>query len=306
VASCPLGDVIEGAGFHGAVFDVDGVLVDSPHEQAWRVALDQLFETSWTSIREDATQYTSERFTPEVYRAHISGKPTISGARAALSYFGVPATDARTEEYARRKQRVMDELLRAGELTAYPDALRFVLAVRGGETPIAAASSSKNAARLLGQIRLDAFADREGLRYDFVRPGITLLDIFDADVSGRDFAHGGKPHPEIFLTAARELGVPADRCFAVEDAVAGVQAAKAADMAVIGLARTGEADALAAADADIIVSTLDEVDLPALRRAAWRGRRSRRTPSIDDRGGAPNSPGSARPRNERAKLAGPR
>jgi beta-phosphoglucomutase len=109
--------VIEGAGFHGAVFDVDGVLVDSPHEHAWRVALDQLFETSWTSIR-DATQYTSERFTPEVYRAHISGKPTMSGARAALSYFGVPATDARTEEYARRKQRVMDELLRAGELTA--------------------------------------------------------------------------------------------------------------------------------------------------------------------------------------------
>jgi len=188
----------------------------------------------------------------------------MSGARAVLSYFGVPVTDARTEEYARRKQRVMDELLRAGELTAYPDALRFVLAVRGAETPIAAASSSKNAARLLRQIRLDAFADREGLRYDLVRPGITLLDIFDADVSGRDFAHGGKPPPEIFLTAARELGVPADRCFAVDDAVSGVQAAKAADMAVIGLARAGEADALAAADADIIVSTLDEVDLPAL------------------------------------------
>ena len=172
--------------------------------------------------------------------------------------------------------------------------------------PIAAASSSKNATRLLGQIRLDAFADREGLRYDFVRPGITLLDIFDADVSGRDFAHGGKPHPDIFLTAAQELGVPADRCFAVEDAVSGVEAAKAADMAVIGLARAGEADALAAADADIIVSTLDEVDLPALSEGAWRGRRSRRTSSVDDRGGAPNSLESPRPRNERAKSAGPR
>ncbi len=245
------------------MFDVDGVLVDSPHEHAWRLALDQLFETSWASLR-DATQYTSERFTPEVYRKCISGKPTMSGALAALSYFGLAPTDARTEEYARRKQRVMDELLRAGELAAYPDALRFVLAVRGAETPIAAASSSKNAARLLGQIRLDAFADREGLCYAFVRPGVTLLDIFDADVSGRDFAHGGKPHPEIFLTAARELGVPADRCFVVEDAVAGVQAAKAADMAVVGLARAGEADALAAADADLVVSTLDEVDLPAL------------------------------------------
>ena len=233
-----LGDVIEGPGFRGAVFDVDGVLVDSPHEHAWRIALDQLFETSWTSIR-DATQYTSQRFTPEVYREHISGKPTMSGARAALSYFGVPATDVRIEEYARRKQRVMDELRRAGELAAYPDALRFVLAVRSAETRIAAASSSKNAARLLGQIRLDAFAGREALRYDFVRPGVSLLDIFNADVSGRDFAHGGKPHPAILLAAARELGVPADLCSVVEDAVSGVQAAKAADMAVVGLARAG-------------------------------------------------------------------
>jgi beta-phosphoglucomutase len=58
--------------------------------------------------------------------------------------------------------------------------------------------------------------------------------------------------------------IPSDRCFAVEDAVSGVQAANAADMAVIGLARAGDADALAAADADIVVSTLDEVDLPAL------------------------------------------
>ncbi len=230
----------------------------------------------------------------------------MSGARAALSYFGVPATDARTEEYARRKQRVMDELLRAGELTAYPDALRFVLAVRGAETPIAAASSSKNAARLLGQIRLDAFADREGLRYDFVRPGITLLDIFDADVSGRDFAHGGKPHPEIFLTAARELGVPADRCFAVEDAVSGVQAAKAADMAVIGLARAARRTPSLPPTPTSLSRRWTKWISQRSRRAAWRGRRSRRTPSVDDRGGAPNSLERPRPRNERAKSAGPR
>ena len=297
--------MIEGAGFHGAVFDVDGVLVDSPHEHAWRVALDQLFETSWTSIR-DATQYTSERFTPEVYRAHISGKPTMSGARAALSYFGVPATDARTEEYARRKQRVMDELLRAGELTAYPDALRFVLAVRGAETPIAAASSSKNAARLLGQIRLDAFADREGLRYDFVRPGITLLDIFDADVSGRDFAHGGKPHPEIFLTAARELGVPADRCFAVEDACPVYRRRRRptwTSSAWHGPAR--RTPSLPPTPTSLSRRWTKWISQRS-RRAAWRGRRSRRTPSVDDRGGAPNSLERPRPRNERAKSAGPR
>jgi beta-phosphoglucomutase len=256
-----LGDVIRRAGFQGAVFDVDGVLVDSPHELAWREALEQLMETSWSAIR-DHTTYSPERFTPEVYRAHMSGKTTFSGARAALHYFGVPEDDARTEEYGRRKQQVMGELLEAGELTAYPDALRFVLAVRKAGIPAAAASSSKNAAQLLSQIRLDAFAEHEAVHFDLIRPGLTLLDVFDADVSGRDFPQGGKPHPEIFLTAAREIGVPADQCFAVEDAVSGVQAAKAAAMAVVGLARAGEADVLAAAD--LVVTTLDEVDLFAL------------------------------------------
>jgi beta-phosphoglucomutase len=248
------------AAFKGGVFDVDGVLVDSPHEHAWRNALEQLMETSWSGIR-DQTTYSPERFTPEIYRAHLSGKPTFSGARAALHYFGVPEDDARIEEYGRRKQQVMDELLE-GELTAYPDALRFVLAVRGAEIPVAAASSSKNAAELLSQIRLDAFAEQEAVHFEFIRPGLTLLDTFDADVSGRDFPRG-KPDPEIFLTAARELGVSADQCFVVEDSVAGIQAARAAGMAVVGLARAGEVDVLTAADADLVVTTLDEVDLSA-------------------------------------------
>ena len=87
------------------MFDVDGVLIDSPHEHAWRDALEQLMETRWSAIR-DETTYSPERFTPEVYRAHMSGKTTFAGARAALDYFGVPGDDARTEEYGRRKQRV--------------------------------------------------------------------------------------------------------------------------------------------------------------------------------------------------------
>ena len=72
-----------------------------------------------------------------------------------------------------------------------------------------------------------------------VTPVLTLLEFFDADISGRDFAQG-KPHPEIFLTGANELGVPPAECFVVEDAVSGIQAAKAGGrevQAVVGADR---------------------------------------------------------------------
>jgi beta-phosphoglucomutase len=251
-----LGDVTGREGFEGAVFDVDGVLVDSPHEHAWRDALQQLMDTRWSAIR-DRTAYARERFTAELYREQMSGKPTFSGARAALHHLGVPVDEDRIEEYGRKKQLVMDELVEAGGVAAYPDALRFVRAVRDAGVPMAAASSSKNAANLLGRIALE--------------PDLTLLDAFDVDVSGRDFHQGGKPHPEIFLTAARELGVPAERCLVVEDSVSGVQAGKAAGMAVVGLARAGDADVLR--EADLVVTTLDEVDLAALAEG-WVARRA--------------------------------
>ena len=57
------------------------------------------------------------------------------------------------------------ELIEAGEFTAFPDALRFVLAVRAAGIRLAAASSSKNAGLMLGQIRLDTFAEEQGLDY---------------------------------------------------------------------------------------------------------------------------------------------
>jgi beta-phosphoglucomutase-like phosphatase (HAD superfamily) len=116
---------------------------------------------------------------------------------------------------------------------------------------------------LLGKIRLDTFAREQGITSASLRPGLTLLDFFDADVSGRNFAHG-KPDPEMFLTAARELGVAPERAMVIEDAAAGVEAAKAGDMAAIGIARADDADLLADAGADIVVTTLDEVDLTAV------------------------------------------
>ena len=249
-------------GFRGAIFDVDGVLVDSPHEQAWREGLHQLMENEWSDIQ-GQTSYAPERFTPEVYQRVMSGKPRYAGAQAALEHFGVPDAERRALEYGDRKQVMIVELIEASEFHAYPDALRFVLAVKDAGLRIAAASSSKNANAFLERIRLDKFVEEEGLSYDFVRPGYTLLDILDANVSGRDFEQG-KPHPEIFLTAAEELGLAPGECFVVEDAANGVQAAKAGNMAALGLARAEDEELLEEAGADLVVTTLDDVSLDAL------------------------------------------
>jgi beta-phosphoglucomutase-like phosphatase (HAD superfamily) len=252
-------------GFQGAIFDVDGVLVDSPHEAAWREALRELMESDWQVIR-DQTTWSPERFTPQVYQQVMSGKPRMSGARAALDYFEVPEADERVNAYAERKQTMVIELIEAGEFTAYPDALRFIIAVKTAGIRVAAASSSKNAGLFLRQIRLDTFAQENSITSKFVSPGLSLLDFFDADVSGRDFAHG-KPDPEMFLIAAQELGTTPEVSFVIEDAAAGVQAAKAGNMAALGLARADDAELLAKANADLVVTTLDDVDLDALADA---------------------------------------
>jgi beta-phosphoglucomutase len=258
--------------FRGAIFDVDGVLVDSPHEKAWRESLRELMENEWRDIR-DQTTWSPEAFTSQVYREYISGKPRISGASAALEYFKVPDAGTRVAEYADRKQEMVVRLIEAGDFHAYPDALRFVIAVKDAGLLIADASSSKNAGPFLRKIRLDTFAQEHGISSPSVRPGLVLLDYFDADVSGRDFKRG-KPDPEIFLTAAHELAVEPTNAIVIEDAPAGVQAAKAGGMAAIGVARGDDAGMLAGAGADIVVPDLDRVDLAALKE----GRLATRNP----------------------------
>jgi trehalose/maltose hydrolase-like predicted phosphorylase/beta-phosphoglucomutase-like phosphatase (HAD superfamily) len=273
--------------YRGAIFDVDGVLVDSPHELAWREALRELMEGEWRDLR-DQTSWTAERFTPAVYQQVMAGMPRMAGARAALEHFGVPDVDARVERYAAAKQEHVVKLIEEGRFMAFPDALRFIMAVKDMGIAVAAASSSKNAKLFLERIRLDTFAAEQRLDYSFVRPGMTLEELFDADISGRDFPKG-KPDPAIFLTAAEELGVVPSACFVVEDATSGIQAAKAGRMAGLGVARLDDRDMLLEAGANLVVPTLDDVSVPALaegrleeRRAAaeLRRRRTERPPSI--------------------------
>jgi trehalose/maltose hydrolase-like predicted phosphorylase/beta-phosphoglucomutase-like phosphatase (HAD superfamily) len=257
--------------FQGAIFDVDGVLVDSPHELAWRESLRRLMEGEWGEVR-DQTSWTPERFTPEVYQQIMAGKPRMAGARAALEYFGVPDVEARAERYGAAKQEQIVQLIEEGRFMAFPDALRFILVVKGMGIRVAAASSSKNAKLFLSRIRLDLFAAEQRLDYQFIGPGMTLEELFDADISGRDFPKG-KPDPAIFLTAAQELGLDPGDCLVAEDASSGVQAAKAGGMAALGVARLDDRDLLVGAGANLVVSSLDDVSVAALASGRLEERR---------------------------------
>jgi beta-phosphoglucomutase-like phosphatase (HAD superfamily) len=240
--------------FQGAIFDIDGVLIDSPHERAWRDSLNRLMAGPWQPL---ATQlgYQPEHYTSEVYQALVAGKPRQAGAQAALAHFGIADPDGdRTAQYAAAKQIYLLELAEQGEFRAFSDGLRLVTRLQAIGIRLAAASSSKNANMFLRQITLDDGSD--------------LLEAFSANVCGRDFVHG-KPHPEIFLTAAAELGLMPGACFVIEDAASGIQAARAAGMFAIGIARLDDADLLEAAGADLVVQSLDELVLePLLSKSA--------------------------------------
>lgn len=234
--------------FQGAIFDVDGVLVDSPHEQAWRAALDQLAAGRWAHLAGPAG-YAPERFTTAVYQAHLSGRPRDEGARGALRYFGLddPAGE-RAREYGELKQAMLLELIERGEFAAYPDGVRLLLRLKDAGVRVAAASSSRNADLFLQRVPLAGYAP--------AAPGASLLDLFDANVNGRPVARG-KPDPAIFLAAAEALSLAPGACLVVEDAPAGVQAARAGGMACLAVARRGDAAELGAAGADWVVDTLD-------------------------------------------------
>ena len=244
------------------IFDVDGVLVASPHERAWQEALASLMAAEWRELAA-ATGYAPGRFTTTVYQQHVAGKPRLSGAQAVLDYFGMPDAEPRAEVYAQRKQQRIDALIDEGAFQAFPDGLRLVLALRARGVPLAAASSSKNADRFMDRVQMETFARQAGFEVLTVAPGETLRASFAVDVCGRDLPQG-KPHPGLFLLAAAELSTPPGRCVVVEDAPVGIQAAKAAGMLALGVARQDDAALLDAAGADLVVASLGSVSVDAL------------------------------------------
>jgi beta-phosphoglucomutase-like phosphatase (HAD superfamily) len=224
-----------------AIFDVDGVLVASPHERAWREAL--------AGFADPAV------FTTEFYQSYVAGKPRLDGARSTLERLGAPDAAARAVEYAKTKQSLIDRLIADGCFEAFQDAVRFAVALSGAGFKLALASSSKNVGAMLRRLTMP--------------DGRTLLSIFDADLSGTDVPRG-KPDPALFLLAADALHSPPAHCLVVEDAPAGIRAARVGGMASVGIARLGDEALLRAAEADLVVTSLDHVDIAAIANGSLR------------------------------------
>jgi HAD superfamily hydrolase (TIGR01509 family) len=221
------------------IFDVDGVIVDSPHEHAWREALSGFAEPAG--------------FTTVFYQAHVAGKPRLEGARSALEQLGGVQAAARAAEYAAVKQALIDKLIAEGNFEAFPDAVGFAAALHAAGLKLALASSSRNATAMLRQV--------------YLPDGHALLSLFDADLSGHRVPRG-KPDPALFLLAAEAMSVAPAQCLVVEDAPAGIHAARNAGMAALGVARLGDEALLRDAGADLVVTSLGRVDMVALAGGA--------------------------------------
>jgi HAD superfamily hydrolase (TIGR01509 family) len=201
------------------------------------------------------------RSTPPTYQQYAAGKPRLKGAQAILDHFGFAESEARAIVYAREKQRRFRELIDEGAFEPFPDAMRLVTELRRQNVPLAAASSSKNANDMMAQIPIDAVP--AAVQTSDKRKKTTLVDCFAANVCGHD-VEKGKPAPDLFLLAAAALAVDPADCVVVEDAPAGVAAAKNGGMKAIGIARLQDEALLSASGADLVVRSLDEIEIDPL------------------------------------------
>jgi beta-phosphoglucomutase family hydrolase len=229
--------------YDAVLFDLDGVLTPTAevHMHAWQTMFEELF-AAW-----DITPPYTERD----YFDHLDGKKRYDGVASLLRSRDVevpwgdpsdPPTADTVCGIGNRKNAVFERVLRAEGIAPYPGSVRLVDALVAAGTPVAVVSSSKNAEEVLAAA---------GIRDRFTV-------VMDGVIAERDHL-ASKPAPDVFVEAARMLGVDPARSVAVEDAISGVQSAAAGGFGlVVGVDRgAGEQD-LVAAGAHVVVNDLEE------------------------------------------------
>lgn len=233
--------------YDAVLFDLDGVLTPTAevHMHAWQRLFDEVF-VAWGI----APPYTSRD-----YYEHVDGKKRYDGVSAVLRsrsvevHWGEPSDPPGSDTICgigNRKNAFFAAALREDGIAPYPGSLRMLDVLRDAGIPVAVVSSSKNADEVL---RAAGIRDR----FDVVVDGV---------VAERD-GLPSKPAPDMFLAAARALGVDPASAAAVEDALSGVRSAAAGGFGlVLGVDRGVGAGALLDAGAHEVVADLDELLAP--------------------------------------------
>ncbi|MBI4027585.1 MAG: HAD family phosphatase [Verrucomicrobia bacterium] len=205
----------------GAIFDWDGVIIDSAaqHEESWeRLA------------REEGRPLPPDHFKRGFGMKNERIIPDLLGWK-------VDAADIR--RLSLRKEALYREIICERGVSPLPGVAQWLRQLREAQIPCVIGSSTHRANI---EVTLDL---------------IGLASCFSSMVTSEDVKHG-KPNPEVFLLAAKQIACPPERCVVFEDALVGIQAARAGCMKVVGVATTHSNTDLTGAD--VVVRRLDELD----------------------------------------------
>ncbi|MFO7707080.1 MAG: trehalose-phosphatase [Desulfobacterales bacterium] len=249
--------LISADAFEAIIFDLDGVITDtaSVHAAAWKGMLDELLlqHSAREGVPFKAFEIDSD------YRTHVDGKPRLDGLKSFLGSRGIQLPEGGPEDrpgadtihnLAKRKNSDFLKRIQEQGVKVYGSTRDLIHSAKKHGLKTAVISSSKSCAMILDSVNLSELFD-------------VRVDGVDSEVLGL----AGKPAPDIFLEAARQLQVKPERAVVVEDAVSGVQAGRAGGFGlVIGIARTGGKEDLQGNGADAVVQDLSEICVAAKRK----------------------------------------
>jgi beta-phosphoglucomutase family hydrolase len=229
--------------YDAVLFDLDGVITPTAevHMHAWQRMFEELF-AAWD---------VSPAYTERDYFQYLDGKKRYDGVASLLRSrdievpWGQPSDPLELDTVCgigNRKNAYFERVLRAEGITPYPGSVALLDDLAAAGTPVAIVSSSKNA--------------EEVLRFAGIRDRFPV--VMDGIIAERDHL-ASKPAPDVFLEAARMLGVDPARSVAVEDAISGVESAAAGGFGlVVGVDRGVGEDDLREAGAHVVVTDLKE------------------------------------------------
>ena len=241
----------------GVIFDLDGVVTGTAkiHSLAW--------ESMFNTFLKEYAEANSEPFVPfdpaHDYLGYVDGKPRMEGVRSFLESRDIELPFGEINDIpempticglGNRKNEVFTEILIKEGPEVFQSTVDFIHELKSKGIRIGVASSSRNCKLILELAKLE--------------------DLFETRVDGEvslELGLKGKPNPDIFTTAADNLGLHPHDCVVVEDAISGVQAGSAGNFGlVLGIAREIKGMRLQEEGADVVVRDLGEITVDEVIR----------------------------------------